>query len=310
MSVSVPKTTTEGKKGTTQEFSVLVREDTSNNKEVQLTFNYAKGPVVYIVPSQGKTHGAVTINGQKVHFDEKGYYEYRNQAEVVLFQVYVLPTGEIKFVAPTYGFEFLYDQVRVQLTLGQAYRNRVGGLCGVYNGEQFNYVTPQRYILKNPEEFAATWALTGEGHIGELKKLAQEHSVYKKTMLFTDVVGTLETRYHDVVEDETEYLTDETQGTYHNGNDNGKKCTTTAKRIMVIERDGKHCFSVHPHPACRNGCQVEKTKTMTGDFICVNKTQTSSHWAQMVARGAQPNFKNKGNAQNMQFEAPEVCTDA
>ncbi|KAK6620190.1 hypothetical protein RUM44_006591 [Polyplax serrata] len=300
MTVSVPKTNEEKKTQPFKEFSVLVREATGNTKEVQFTFNYAKGPVVTIVPSQGKTHGTVTVNGQEVHFDEKGYYEYKTKTGTVVFQVYVLPTQELKFVAGPYGFEFLYDQTRVQLSLSHTYKNRVGGLCGVYNGEQFNYVTPERYILKSPEEFAATWALTNEGTVGELKKKAHEHSVYKKTTHYTTVIGSQDNRNYEIV-DTDDYDTNSS------GESLGHKCTT--KRIMVVERDGKHCFSVHPQTACKTGCQVEKTRSMTADFICVNKTQTSSHWAQMVARGAQPNFKNKGNAQKIQFEAPEVCTE-
>lgn len=300
MSVSVPKTDNQGTFDKAHEFSVLVREDSGNNKEVQFTFGYTTGPVVYIVPGQGKASGTVTVNGQPVHFDETGLYVYKTPSGTVVFKVFVLPTGQLQFVAKKFGFELLYDQSRVQLTLSHEYRNRVGGLCGVYNGEHFDYVTPQGYVLQSPEEFAATWALSSEGRIGELKKKAQEHSTYKKTVILTNAIGGEEGKYH---EGNVDYYTggsDEVQG-------EGGKCTT--KRIMVIERDGKHCFSVHPQTACKTGCQVEKTKTMSADFICVNKTKTTSHWAQMVARGAHPNFKNKGNAQTMQFEGPEVCTE-
>jgi len=318
MFVSNPKLNTDGSYDNLHQFSVLLREDSEGQKEVQMVLEHSEHTLFEIKPVSGKVYGYFFVNGEKVQLSTDKVYEYQSKEGKVIVRVVVLPSGEIRLVAPEHEFEFLYGRVRVQLNVGQIYRNRVGGLCGVFNGERYDMVTPQQYVLRDPEIFAATWALSNEGRIGELKQKAEKYSEYKKQIILTNSVSEQDTGradsrgrlYKNLKSSGEDYSSSSSSSSASSSSSESKESVEDCKteRITVIERQGKHCFSLLPQTACKTGCQVEKTKTQTAKFFCVNKTQTSSHWAQMVSRGAKPNFANKGNAQEIKYEAPVKCS--
>lgn len=318
MLVSNPKLNTDGSYDNLHQVSVLLREDSQKQKEVQIIVEHSEHTLFEIKPVSGQIFGKFFVNGDEVKLSTDKVYEYRVKEGQVIMRAVVLPSGEIRLEAPVHEFEFLYARVRVQLNLGQVYRNRVGGLCGDFDGEKYDMVTPQQYVLRNPEQFAATWALSNEGRIAELKQKAEKYSDYKKQVILTNVISEQDTGRADSRgriyknlkasgEDYSSSSSSSSASSSSESHESVEDCQT--ERITVIEREGKHCFSVSPQTACKTGCQVEKTKTQTAKFVCVNKTQTSSQWAQMVSKGAKPkNFANKGNTQEFKYEATVKCS--
>lgn len=296
----------------------LVKNSENRQKVLKVALKGLDYTVIDITPKPKgeELKGIVAINGQEVPVSTQHVYEYKADDKYTVLQVYGLPTGEVKVVSPIYKLAILYYGNTVRVTVNQDYMNNVRGLCGTNNGDNFDFVTPQEYVLQDPEEFAATWALSSEGRTGEKKNQAQQHSVYKKSVEIAPIVSDRDltrvayynTQYQtgETVVDTSEEVHEDTVEAWKQLKKNSATgCVTN--RIVVVEKNGKHCFSVTPQPTCVSQCQPEKTQTRTGEFFCVKKSGTTKHWEQMVARGANPDFRNKGKTQELDFESPTRC---
>ncbi|KAL0267736.1 UNVERIFIED_CONTAM: hypothetical protein PYX00_009919 [Menopon gallinae] len=312
--VSVPKIDQENHLVGVHKVAVLTKEISGNAKEVLIHTigNGNEFNVVIQIKPAGSENAQVVVNGQEVKIQKQHPYEYFDQKGNLIVRAYVLTTGEVKFVFPECDFELLYGVSRLRVVAGQTYKNRVLGLCGDYNGERFDYVTPKGKYLRDPEEFVASWVLSNEGSYAQLKERVEKNAV-RKTVILTGVVSDQDAGRTDkrgrqyTQEQQLRGYYDSSSSSSRESGENEVQCMT--QRIMVVEREGKHCFSTEPQPSCKNGCQVEQTTPMTARFVCVNKTQTSAHWAQMVTRGAKPNLSDKlNNVQELTFQGPVACS--
>ncbi|KAK6620187.1 hypothetical protein RUM44_006588 [Polyplax serrata] len=303
---------------TTDYLVTLVKNTEHKRKALKLIVKGLDYTVVDITPKPDgeQLRGLVTVNGQEVPVSTQHVYETKLNERTTVLQVYGLPTGEVKIVSPLYKFTILYYGDNVRMSVNQDYMDNVKGLCGNNNGDNFDFITPQDYVLHNPEEFAATWALSTEGRTGELKNRAQKHAMFKKSVNVTPVISKQDITHathathgaqYEVTETmRTDETHEETSAAWKQLKKNSSTgCATT--RIHVIEKDGKHCFSVSPQPACTPQCHAESTQTKTGEFYCVEKSSTSNHWEQMVVRGANPDFRNKGKTQHHEYQQPIKC---
>lgn len=310
--------TTDHEPGTTDYLITLVKNVENKQKVLKVVLKGVEYTVIEITPrTDGQLKGSVSVNGQDVPVSTQNVYQYKIGEHATVLQVYGLPTGEVKVISPLYKFAILYYGETARITVNQDYMNNVRGLCGTNNGDNFDFITPQEYVLQNPEEFAATWALSAEGRNGEMKNRAQQHSMYKKSVNLTPVVSEADISRatgHGLFLHSHHTTTGSHEHSEVNTNIRGYKelkensspgCTTT--RINVIEKDGQHCFSIEPQPTCTTQCHAETSTTATGEYFCVEKSSTSLHWQQMVSRGANPDFRNKGKTQTMEFQRPTKC---
>lgn len=304
--------------------AVLVRDSENGQKDVKLILGYHDSVEVEILKEQGNV--VIGINGQKQPVTKDKVFRFERQdthgRKVTLVKAYMTQSGAVFFKAPEHDIEILYLGKTFRITLGPKNTKLVGGLCGARDGEKFYYMTPQGYILNNPEQFVATWALSEEGRIGELKKKALENSQYRRTVVPMNYVSeqdagraNLHGRTYQNLDKSGEDYDNNYSGSSEYGDvmggtrKSGKGSVgCTATRIITVEKDGKHCFSLNPETTCMPQCHPEGTETKTGEFYCVEKSSTSEHWQKMVARGAKPDFRNKGNTEEIQYEYPVKCT--
>lgn len=315
----------------TERVVVLARNNDVRQKEIKIIFGDAEDTIVEVLPkSQGELKARVIINRQEIPVSTQQVYEYKQNGRTLL-KIFGMPTGEVRLFAPLHNLELLHYAESVRLTVSQDYMNDVQGLCGTHNGDNFDFITPQNYVLQKPEEFAATWALSSEGHIAQAKQRAQQHSMYKKAVVLTNVIseqdaGRADSRgrqHRNQKSSAQDYdsssgsdsssssssSSESQEDDKHHNNELRKSsqvgCTT--RRITVIEKDGKHCFSLEPQVTCATHCQAEKTEMRSGKFFCAEKSSTTEHWSKMVARGANPDFRKKGSSVEMKFEYPTKC---
>ncbi|XP_052133236.1 vitellogenin-1-like, partial [Frankliniella occidentalis] len=67
------------------------------------------------------------------------------------------------------------------------------------------------------------------------------------------------------------------------------------------------CFSLRPQPACNAHCQPTQKVEKKIDFHCVSDSSASRHWAQMIKKGANPDFSQKGANKSLKVNIPESC---
>ncbi|WP_440994906.1 VWD domain-containing protein, partial [Cysteiniphilum litorale] len=185
----------------------------------------------------------------------------QDQSGEAYAQMYATPAGEIRFYAPQQDVEIQYDGTAIKVKAQNSYRSEVRGLCGTFNTQpEDDFTTPQDCVLQNPFEFAASYALDDsscQGPAKELKQRAQQK--VSNGQCYKDVVI-----YGNVVADEQA----ERPNSHHNSNrksskgkqyygENDKYTQCAMKRIQVIERDGKDCFSLHPQLECSSQCQPQ-----------------------------------------------------
>ncbi|XP_011695998.1 PREDICTED: vitellogenin-3-like [Wasmannia auropunctata] len=111
-----------------------------------------------------------TFNGATVIDSKKRSYGYIAHREII-FVIVKLPDGSIVCDSQKYGITVAYDGNRVNIRTVDRYRNAVRGLCGNYDSNTGNdFLTPGKYLLTKPEEFAATYSSIQENSEGPVLK--------------------------------------------------------------------------------------------------------------------------------------------
>jgi len=104
----------------------------------------------------------VSLNGQPLELRPNRTNELISDG-VLLAQMYELPSGAAQLTFPNQSLTIAYDGVRVLLQASNEYRDRIRGLCGTFNGDTItDFMTPKNCVVRDPEVFAATYAITDE----------------------------------------------------------------------------------------------------------------------------------------------------
>ena len=195
----------------------------------------------------------------------------------------------------------LFRSQRIALIAGQSYRGEVRGLCGTFDGEEAtDFTAPRNCILKNAQQFAATWAISPSGAVKEQQQKAQNAPCYAQRVLYGDVVSDAEAGRYQARHSRSSGK--------QSSNQNNPSCTS--HKVKVVEQNGQICFSLRPLPACNAHCQPNLKVEKIIEFHCVAESSASRHWADMIKKGANPDFSKKGPNQNLKVTIPAGCNRA
>ncbi|KAE8736710.1 hypothetical protein FOCC_FOCC017835, partial [Frankliniella occidentalis] len=272
MMQSVPKvdadssSSSSSQEDATEKVSVLVRDysNSHNQKELKVIFDE---DVIEFTPSSG--YPTIKVNGLTVPVSAGRAGQAKSHSGDVFAEVYPLPANTVKFYAPNQQIEILYDGNRVALIVGQTYRGEVRGLCGTFDGEKFNdFTAPRNCVLKNAQQFAATWAINPSGSVKEQQQKANQAACFPERILYGDVISDNEAgRYQP--------RHSRSSSKSHKSSSSSRKSSPktaagcTSHRVKVIEQDNQICFSLRPQPACNAHCQPTQKVEKKIDFHCV-----------------------------------------
>ncbi|XP_011879024.1 PREDICTED: vitellogenin-1-like [Vollenhovia emeryi] len=111
------------------------------------------------------------------------------------FEVYRLD-DMIAVLSLEYGIYAVFDGERLLLRPSHRYLSAVRGLCGNYDRRSDNdFITPKNCILKKPEEFAATYALTQkscDGPAVQNKRRAEQSTCVPRSYKPSDGISDIE----------------------------------------------------------------------------------------------------------------------
>ncbi|XP_014261592.1 vitellogenin-1-like [Cimex lectularius] len=260
-------------------FAALAREHESDKKELVLVFGEN---VVEVKPTSSSDKvGVVKVNGKTAEFTQTKVAKFEDNFGYTFFQVYALPTGAVRMYSPLVGVEVVYDGARVKLQVSNAFRGQLRGLCGTFNGEDFDdFTCPKNRILKDPYLFAASYALADETCQGPAKTLfqrAMKEKAYKKVISLGNVISEKEAG-RKLQQQKTSVKNVEQ--------------TSTHRMIKIIERSGKTCFSMEKVTECKPGYNTSNYVEKEVNFFCPDKP-TADRWVEVIKKGNKPDFSQK-----------------
>ncbi|GLV41990.1 hypothetical protein CBL_10149 [Carabus blaptoides fortunei] len=261
------------------DYVVLVRDSGNKQKDVKITINDEKNYYeIDMIPASGSSHsgsqpaGQVLINQQPIKFDDKQSYDVEDD----LIQVYALPNGDVK-VEINGDFYVIYDGERVKLTATEPeqFRGEIRGLCGTFDGEEYtDFLTPRNCVLRNPYEFAASYAIldgSSQGPAKERQARAKQAACY----------------------------TPEVEGS--------SSCSKQQTQYVEEDNGQTLCFTVRPLPVCRSGCQASKKIVKNVEVHCVQKSNVSQLWKNQIEKGASPDFSLKPVTKSIKIKVAQSC---
>lgn len=281
--------------------SILIRDIDGNRREVMLILGE---DVVTLQPgSSGVAAGYFIVNGQKYQVSKDSMGHYEDKKGNTLVQAYQLPSGALRVYTPEHGFELIYDGLRLKLQAPNSYRGDIRGLCGTFDGEKTtDFTTPKNCILKNPLEFAATYAIADgscQGPAKDLRHRAENAPCYQQTVMLGDVISDQEAGRSQPRQKQNRKSSNMQKQARNEG------CTTY--RVKVLEENGKVCFSLNPQPTCTSQCQPSNKTEQRVEFHCIDDSRAARHWVEMIKKGANPDFKNKGANHRAIIRLPQSC---
>lgn len=287
-----------------EQYSILTQDSQrgNNKKNVMITLRTPKTQEsnllkIHMEPiEQSKPAGRVFIE------DNKGKREIQvsdkqgiDLAEKDFVQVFVLPTGEIK-VNVKDVFYVIYDGAHVQVTsLGNKLRGSTRGLCGNFDGNEYNdMISPRNCILQDPFQFAASYAILSQSESGDqtaqLKQLAEKAQCYPDQVILGNVIS-------DRDAGRREFLNKGERGS----------CTQHKTMYKVIVGDNQICFTHSMQPICKSGCVSTKTMEKTVKAVCVGQSRTTMLWTQQIDKGSKPSFNHKQPNGEITVTVPVSC---
>lgn len=317
MMVSVPKEdddrSSSSMEDATDRVSVLVRDAGSQDKkEVKIML----GDDLVEMTASGSNNAEVKVNGRTVRVSSRDVTEVQGQDGELLIQLFALPDA-VKMVAPEHQIEILFDGARVVLhASARGYSGEVRGLCGTFTSEAVtDFTTPANCILREPKNFAATWALNPSGAVREQQQKAQQAQCYRKVVMIGDAVSDAEAgRYQAKPRSNSDKHSSgkraSGKGSKH-GDERSHRFQTPGEcsihRTKAIEHHGEICFSVKPQPACKASCQPDQQFEKEVQFHCIADSSAARHLQEQIKNGANPDFSKKSANKSIKVTLPESC---
>ena len=191
----------------------------------------------------------------------------------------------------------------VLLQADNKYRNSIRGVCGNFDSESYNdQKTPKNCQLRNPKEFAASWALTTDKCEGPAMKYAESA---KRAHCSRDT-----SRPSNFINDE-EAGRERSPSSWGHHKEESKKSPHCTTHRTKVKRTGTHtCFSLRPVPTCSQDCRAVRTKEKDIEMHCVKNNNAAEKLADRIEKGANPDLSQKSVSKMETMEVPVSCRAA
>ncbi|XP_076628457.1 vitellogenin [Colletes latitarsis] len=278
--------------------SILSRGTDDGDKEVKVLLDERE-----IVLLARGSHLRVKLNGREIEISkDKSHQEI--QGDRVLFEIFRFTDDSIGLVSDHYSFKLGFDGKRILLKSSEVYRDSVRGLCGNFDGDATNdFLGPKNCILRKPEEFVATYALTKDECEDEALEMAQKARTF-------ECMAQDKTVRSNVITDVDAGRIDEEVETwgYHQKQrkDDNKRCSAI-HRTIVEKVDGLICFTTRPVIACPPRCTATETKSKSYQFHCMDIKKESLELQKRIEKGASPDFSQKPIYMSRSIDVPLAC---
>ncbi|XP_017881745.1 vitellogenin-like [Ceratina calcarata] len=276
--------------------SILSRETQDGRKEVKAILGKHE---ILLLP--GSPQVQVTVNGVNTQITQDKVYQER-QGDDVVFEIFKVGDQSIQLVSEEYDVDLTFDGKRLMIQASERYLGSLRGLCGNYDGDAHNDFTgPKNCILKKPELFTASYALTKDECEGE--SLANAKSIQ-----IEDCLPQNWNRASNVINDVESGRKNAEQvswGYRKNAQTGEKQCTT--HRTKIHETGDKICFTTRPVTSCVDGCSATETKTKNYQFHCMEKNERALSLKKRIEKGANPDLSQKSVSLTHALTVPVAC---
>nr|CAD7195680.1 unnamed protein product [Timema douglasi] len=280
---------------------VMTRDDSSSSqKDLKIVTG---DDVVDLTPSGGSTKMGleVKVNERPLEISSSNITEIYNPNGDIWLQIFELASGSISLTYPLHGIYLIYDGKTITLKANHTYRGEVQGLCGTFTGEPVSdFKTPNNCIMKQPELFVASYALTHEscqGPAPEYKKRAQEANCT------TDDVKPWGSQYSG--HSQVSISSESSESSENSVEDQSKSCSVLANK--VFDEGNMICISVRPQPACASDCSPSKMQEKNVPVHCLSPGSAANHMIKQIKKGARLNLARKGIAKSLRSSLPVQC---
>nr|CAD7257447.1 unnamed protein product [Timema shepardi] len=190
-------------------------------------------------------------------------------------------------------------KIGLEVKANHTYRGEVRGLCGTFTGEPVSdFKTPNNCIMKQPELFVASYALTHESCQGpalEYKKKAQEANCT------TDDIKPLGGQYSG--HSQVSISSESSESSENSAEDQSKSCSVLANK--VFDEGNMICISVRPQPACASDCSPSKMQEKNVPVHCLSPGSAANHMIKQIKKGARLNLARKGITKSLRSSLPK-----
>ncbi|KAG7213605.1 hypothetical protein KM043_002858 [Ampulex compressa] len=276
--------------------TVLAREIGDNKKEVKMKLGDKE--------VRFGSHGAkleALVDGKKVDCSNGKTYREVTEKDVE-FEILEYEDKSIRLISDKYDIDVVYDGERIQTMASDKYRNSVRGICGNYDGESENdFMAPKNCLLKKPEEFLASYALTKEdeceGPSLENARKADKFFCAKREYRTSNVISDREAGRSPSEGNNWGYHRSQSQ--------EGKRCMSYKTRMTSSSNE--ICFTTRPVPFCAPGCSATETKNKEYPYHCVPDNESSRQMKKRVEEGATPDLSQKPVSFSRAINVPLHC---
>ncbi|KAL1404360.1 hypothetical protein pipiens_018928 [Culex pipiens pipiens] len=171
-----------------QHLKVVLGQQEQWDYNIDIVPNGAQLPIVYVNDEPLQVHDKYTI---PMYTADEG--------EQPLVRVHALAGKELVVDIRDGQIVIVCDGYRAQILTGQTFYDNTVGLCGTNNKqEEDDFITPQQCVMRKPEYFAASWAVTGQNCTGPAKAFAiasqqkQKEACLKVEYMYGNVVSDVE----------------------------------------------------------------------------------------------------------------------
>ncbi|XP_030756598.1 vitellogenin-like [Sitophilus oryzae] len=269
-----------------ENYAVLVRQPSAEEKEVLVTFNHPKseGKTVEInmkAQQQSQRSGSsplatVYVDSREMKFNDTEAADlYKG-----FVQIYALPNGEVK-VEIQDAFYVIFDGKRVKLTsTSSKLRDSNKGLCGKFSNDKYeDFTVPANCIVADYNQFVESYQMTAGNERSQAKT---QNCIAKVMPLYDDVIPSRNTNLN------SEHSAGKVQ-----------------LRNRYVEENERICFTIRPVPTCKGTPRKVLSKPVA--VHCIEKTKTATYLKNQIDKGANPDFSHKEETKQVLISLAREC---
>ncbi|GLH12906.1 Vitellogenin-2 [Gryllus bimaculatus] len=191
------------------------------------------------------------------------------------------------------NISIVFDGIRVQLMIGNKYRNQVLGLCGTFTGEEHDdFLLPTNCNIIDSKQFIASYAILNNSTCTE------EDLEWAKIGMNKSCSLTGDTLIH------SEFPK---TASCHNDQNKVSDPRCMSRYNQVLQQEKLTCFSQRALTKCKPSCYPTKIVKKYVKFHCVETSVLSKHFVEIIKSGKVHDFSKKPTTKNITVDIPAGC---